>query len=186
MKRTGNNFDKSVQMHLACSTDKLRPAMANIYFKDGFAYATDTHVLVKNKVSEIAMLREEEIALLDGKLIHADTFKQILKYDYIEIKEDGVECSKNGAKVFFQFSKLEGRYPDVEGVLKSVVGGKHKATGRIGIDLNLIEKLNKALFLNNGRCAFTFNGENDPILAMPSDGKASSIGVVMPLLIEEI
>ena len=39
------NFNKSLQMHLACATDDLRVAMEHIYFQDGFAYASDAHVL---------------------------------------------------------------------------------------------------------------------------------------------
>ena len=77
------NFNKDVHMHLACAKDDFRPQMQCIYFKDGFAYATDAHVLVKNDLTACSNLDPEQIALLDGKLLHADHYKDILKYDTI-------------------------------------------------------------------------------------------------------
>lgn len=44
---TKNNFNKKVQMHLACSKDDYRPETQCIFFNNGFAYATDTHILYR-------------------------------------------------------------------------------------------------------------------------------------------
>lgn len=49
MKDDKKNFNKKVKMHLACADDELRPALACIYFKNDFAYASDGHILVRNK-----------------------------------------------------------------------------------------------------------------------------------------
>ena len=50
MKTERFNFDKSCQMHLACSYDEdFRASQCCVYFKDGFAYATDNHILVKKQ-----------------------------------------------------------------------------------------------------------------------------------------
>lgn len=49
MSEQKNNFDKKVQMHLACSKNELRKEMQCVYFKDGFAYASDGIILVKTE-----------------------------------------------------------------------------------------------------------------------------------------
>lgn len=107
MSKKGNNFNKKVQMHLACSVySPTRPEMCCIYFRNGFAYASDGHILAKNRISEISGLEDHEITALDGKFLHADFYKDMLKYDNIMIAEDGIECSKDNDKVFFIFPHL--------------------------------------------------------------------------------
>ena len=72
MSEQKNNFDKKVQMHLACSKNELRKEMQCVYFKDGFAYASDGIILVKNRISEISGLEKHEVEALNGKFLHAD------------------------------------------------------------------------------------------------------------------
>ena len=91
MSEQKNNFDKKVQMHLACSKNELRKEMQCVYFKDGFAYASDGIILVKNRISEISGLEKHEVEALNGKFLHADLYKDMLKYDNIMIAEDGIE-----------------------------------------------------------------------------------------------
>lgn len=72
---------------------------------------TDLHTQVtdifgKNRISEISGLEDHEITALDGKFLHADFYKDMLKYDNIMIAEDGIECSKDNDKVFFTFPHL--------------------------------------------------------------------------------
>ena len=90
-------------MHLACAKDGLRPIMACIYFKNGFAYATDGYILARNRIDECSTLQECDIQALDGKLLHANFFKDMLKYDDILISDEGIECHKGDEKAFFIF-----------------------------------------------------------------------------------
>lgn len=116
MEEAKNNFDKKVKMHLACSKrNDFHKEMECIYFKDGFAYASDGIILARNRISEISGLEEHEITALDGKFLHADFYKDMLKYDNIMISEDGIECSKGNYKVFFYFSQFD-KYPNAEGM----------------------------------------------------------------------
>lgn len=49
----GKNFKKDVQMHLACLKDDVtRPLLGCIYIKNGYAYAGDSTILVKNDLRE--------------------------------------------------------------------------------------------------------------------------------------
>ena len=50
MSKKRNNFNKKVQMHLACSGySPTRPEMCCIYFRNGFAYASDGYILAKTE-----------------------------------------------------------------------------------------------------------------------------------------
>lgn len=91
MKKIRHNFNKGIKLHLACANanDFLRPVMNCIYFKDGYAIASNGKILIKACLNEICNFSEEEKELLDGKLISAKNFKEIIKHTIIEIEEDG-------------------------------------------------------------------------------------------------
>lgn len=174
-----NNFNKKVQMHLACSKgDDLHKNMECVYFNNGFAYATDSHILVRNRISEISGLEEHEIAALDGKLLHADFYKDMLKYDTIMVSEDGIECSKGNDKAFFYFSKFE-NYPVAEKALQDSLNKQTTPTPQVSFDMKLMQRLNKALYESN-KCVATFKGQGNPIVFDSMDSGVSSIGLIMP------
>lgn len=181
-----NNFSKKVQMHLACSTDELRPAMNCIYFKDGFAYATDGHILVKNRITEFSGLEEAEITALDGKMLYRDFYRDMLKYDSLLIAEDGIECHKGTDKAFFYFSVFSSdvKYPNAEKVLQEALNKQTVPLPQFSFDIKLMMRLNKALYECN-RCTATFKGTNQPILFDSMNDEVSSVGLIMPCYSEE-
>lgn len=175
-----NNFNKKVQMHLACSkNDGFRPETECIFFNNGFAYATDTHILVRNRISEISGLNESEIEALNGKLLHADFYKDMLKYDSIMIAEDGIECAKGNDKAFFYFSTFE-KYPDAEKVLQDALNKQTVPLPQFSFDMKLMQRLNKALYQSDS-CTATFKGVGNPIIFDSMDEEVSSVGLFMTL-----
>ena len=185
MKDNKNNFDKKVQMHLACAKkNDIHKEMECIYFKDGFAYASDGYILAKNRISEISGLEEHEIAALDGKFLHADFYKDMLKYDNIMIAEDGIECSKDNDKVFFYFSTFD-KYPDAEKVLQDALNIMTTPLPQVRFDMKIIQRLNKALF-ESDKCIATFKGTNKPIVFDSMIEAISSVGLLMPCFSENI
>lgn len=176
---TKNNFDKKVQMHLACSKNGDRPVMECVFFHNGYAYATDTHILVRNRIAEISGLNESEIEALDGKLLHADFYKDMLKYDSIMIAEDGIECAKGNDKAFFYFSTFE-KYPDVEKALQDALNMQPVPFSQFSFDMGLLQRLNKALYKSDS-CTATFKGVGRPVVFDSMDSGVSSIGLFMTL-----
>jgi len=77
MKQKLNTFTTPV--HLACGTDELRPAMELVAFKNGFLYATDAKILIRQKLS----IHNLDEGSLDGKFIHRGIMVQLLKYNCI-------------------------------------------------------------------------------------------------------
>ena len=76
------NFDKSLKMHLACGDHGFTEY---IYFKNGFAYATNEIILVKNDLSICSSIHPDQVRLLNGKLLHKDDYKKILNTDVINL-----------------------------------------------------------------------------------------------------
>jgi hypothetical protein len=172
-------------MHLACSNDVLRPVMQHIYFKDGFAYASDAHILAKNKVSEITeSIHEDELKLLDGKMLHKSAFCKILEYDRIQITETGITCIGEYSKVTFSFSSDEHlKYPDAEIVFEQVKSNKGLMS-RISLKPVFLDILAKSLY-SDGKLVLNFCGEGKGILIKSQDKTIESEGIIMPISITE-
>lgn len=153
--------------------------MQCIFFNNGYAYASDTHILVRNRIAEISGLNESEIEALNGKLLRADFYKDMLRYDSIMIAEDGIECAKGNDKAFFYFSTFE-KYPDAEKVLQDALNSQTVPLPQFSFDMNLMQRLNKALYQSD-RCTATFKGVGNPIIFDSMDEDVSSVGLFVTL-----
>lgn len=183
MAKTRTNFDKGLRMDFACAKDMLRPAITCIHFKDGYAYATDGYVLVKNFLLECTTIPEDQIEKLNGKNLYRESYKEILKYDTIKVSEDGIEATRNGEKSFFYFSDMDGcTYPDAEGVIQNALNSPSVPMNQIGLNTENLIKLNKALHGSNA-CKYQFTGEYRPIILQSVEG--ASIGIIMPCTLSE-
>lgn len=183
MNNLRQNFNKGVMMHLACSTDDLRPAMQNIYFKDGFAYASNSQILVRNELTACSTIDEQQLQILDGKLLHYSHYKDILKYNVIEISEEGIEAIKNGQKAFFYFNTTE-NYVDAEKVINKALNQTSVQTSQFALNIELLARLKKAL-CTDGNIKFTYKGEGKPLICenLQSD-YLNCIGIIMTRLID--
>lgn len=179
MKDDKKNFNKKVKMHLACADDELRPALACIYFKNDFAYASDGHILVRNRLSEISNFSEEEIQALDGKFLSAKSYKEILKYDDVLISEDGLECSKGDDKVFFYFKNMQGtKYPNAEKIIEQYLNKQTQSVYETRFNIKLMSRMNEALHDANS-CKAIF--KNDCIVFFSLNDTVSSVGLIMQI-----
>ena len=182
-KTKGKNFYKDVQMHLACADDGMRSQMKCVYFKSGFAYATDGVILVKNRLDEMSSFEQAEIDALDGKFLQAQFYKDILKYDYCLISDEGIECHKGDDKAFFYFTVFgdETKYPNADKVLEDTLNKPTVPLPTIAFDIKNMERMRKALS-GIGQCVAMFKGTDNPIVFQSIDGTSSSIGLVSPVM----
>lgn len=81
------NFLKQFQLHKACADDDLRPVMNHIFFHNGYAYATNAHIAVKAKLDSITNFPPEQLAMLEGYLLHSKHYEMILKADFAEVEK---------------------------------------------------------------------------------------------------
>jgi hypothetical protein len=166
-------------MHQACNLDNARPSLHYIYFSNGYAYASNAHVLVRNKIAEFCTLDEEQIKLLQGKLLHKRHYQKILEYKHVKIFDTHIECfgnSKENARFYFCTEGM--KYPDAEKITNEALNSPNESVDSVILRNNNIVQLQAALY-NSERCEFIFKGENRAIILACQDSE--SIGMIMPI-----
>lgn len=103
-----NNFNKGIKLHLLCDlSDIFQPFKKYIYFKDGYAYTSEGHILVKAYLPEISSFNEDDIHSMDGKFLHADNYKLLIKYDVVSVSVNGFTVRKGDASLIIPFESEE-------------------------------------------------------------------------------
>ena len=113
-KAVKENFKS--KLNLACSNDDLRPVMQYIIFRNGYVVCTNAYILVKQHLS-LHGFTDEEISQMNGKAVHKDTFKEILRYDQVKVISGQFVCSKGRVTVKIDFDRIQGNYPNYEAVI---------------------------------------------------------------------
>lgn len=182
----GKNFSKDVKMHLAClKEDVTNPTLGCIYIKNGYAYASDRSILVRNDLRDMSNFDDADIEALDGKYIPADFYKEIIKYDDCLISDEGIECHKDDDKAFFYFKVFgDSKYPNADQVLENALNKMTVPMPQIGFDVKKMQTLYKALYGAN-QCKATFKGEGQPIVFYSLEKSSNSVGILMPVTINE-
>lgn len=86
------NFGRAFKLHRCCAQSRDERVFTHyIHYRDGYAYASDAHILVRADIATICydLFDEEEIQHLNGKSIHADCFKQLLQESFVTIDAQG-------------------------------------------------------------------------------------------------
>ncbi len=200
MAKIRYNFNPQYKLHKACCKDELRPALQHIFFKDGYAYASDAHIAVRAKVADITdNLDATSLDLLNGYAIHSDDFQKLLKYDSIIIEKEGVIRIEDGSfKISIALKRIVKEEPDPKNAktevrsidFDSVIckhGKEHVAVDAIGINTTLLNDLRAAMGI--GACvALTFTGKGSVIEVSGIDAEDTFFdikGIIMPRLIEQ-
>lgn len=187
-KKVTLNFLKEYKLWEACASDEFRPVMEHVYFKNGYAYASDAHVLVRVPLEECTTFDEESLALLDDCLIHKSMLKYIVGFDIVQVgtDEDGgvylkaragendivVKLAKNGEPV---------KYPNAEAILQQN-GGERIRIDKIGFKPKSIASLTAAL--GTDRLKFEFRDEKSAVFVRPISEISNAIGIIMPIMTE--
>ena len=188
MKNGTLNFKKDFQLWKACANDPVRPVMEYILFKDGYAYASDAHVLVRVPLEECTTFEDEQRALLDDCLIHRSMLKYIVGFDIVLVKkaDDGavyLEARTGENTVNVQLGKNGDvlKYPNTEDILK---GSKDRTPiQKIGFNPKCIASLTAAL--GTDRLKFEFASEKSAVFVRPVSAISNAVGVIMPIITTE-
>lgn len=171
-------FNFLAPLDQACAKDELRPAMECVYFKNGHAYASNGHVLIKQSLTEYCTVVNKE--LLEDKCLHRDSFKNIRDFDVADAQDDGINCydHDNGKKAFFPYSNQIS--PNFETVINGV-----QATNIpfIGMNPKNVEIASKCLVKSKDTALrFSFHGLDKPII-VTAEGYESQHAVIMPMIL---
>lgn len=197
---TKEKFNFLTPLHLACGTkDELRPVFSYVFFLNGYAYATNGMLLIKQSLEDYCKVLYKE--RLNGHALHADAFKKILRYDTVEATEEGVKTWKQtGEKAFYSYAE-EGITPLkfeqlIEQRLNSdTISSDNTAVPadwdfKVGLNPHFVGIVGRVLYsaqrhtplkLTFGKCAYT------AVLAEPiaSMEYPNQMGLIMPVAITE-
>jgi len=178
-----HNFNKNVRIDRICDDTLFRPAHSLVYFKDGYAYATDAHILVRVKLTEISSFQEDQLDLLNGKAIHKSVYSRLLPFDRVEITPDGFKARVPEAESFitFGFAGLQkDMVSDIEKVLLNAQNNNQEDIKSFGINSSLLKRLD-CLFTDTYGVELILKAANRPVLVKWSGHDA--IGLIMPVMI---
>ncbi len=152
-----DKYNFTSKLYLACAEDELRPVMECVHFINGYAYASDGHILIKQSLDYHTILNPK---LLDGKSIHKKSFKEIMTFRIAEAKEDRVFCSDGDREAEFMYANC-GKPPVFEAVIPL---GESMTRKFFGANTKFIDIAGEILFGSKTGCKFDFKGNNSVVL----------------------
>lgn len=170
----------NTKLYECCATDELRPVMQCIYFNNGFAYASNGIVCIKQTMSFHSVIALEN---LDGRLLHRDSYKTIMGFEFAEANGSGIECwNTNGQKAFFEYFEPgpNDKIPNFEAMINPKRG--LTSLSFIGFNPGEFDKLVKALYAPAGNYRLQFTGIDSPIL-VDVVGIDDQWGIIMPIIL---
>lgn len=174
-----------------CEDGAFRPVLNFLFVKGRYIYATDGRIAVRANMEVVSNLNDEEIALLDEKLIPSKTFKKLQSATAIEITDDGIVVKDDYCKtIHFVFdtkesSELGYNYPNVEGIFQQSIGKVYR-NERVGLSTGRLARLAKAMNVTNSDgFALNFTGETGAILVRhANDNNEDICGIIMPIALD--
>lgn len=188
-----HGFFPNYKLHKVCGSNKLRPVQGYLYFKDGNVYATDAYIAIAAPLSFVSNFDDDEKYLLNGRMIHASQFAQLLKMreTYVKETENDVqfECkTQAGETVIIPLLTEEqiGKFPNVESVLaEAEKNAKELGTQlpRVGFKPSLLADL--AAAMDAQIFAFYFGNPKGAIVVRDQVQGTEIRAILMPCLIED-
>lgn len=142
------------KIHEACSNNTLRPVMQRILIENGYAIATDAHILACIDLHQSSSIDDEFIDALNGKQIHHEGWKNLLKSYIFNVDDKGIYYeNKGGVKQMYLFPENDLKFPNYKEVLKSLAESKKEPFNNFGINAGLLSKVasildDKSIFIH--------------------------------------
>lgn len=180
-KQGKSTFNTKIYECCATEKDTLRPLLQCVYFENGYAYAADGTVAIKQSLALQSVLDPEE---LDGKFLPRDSYKAIMGFEIAQCTEQGIECwNTNGQKVFFEYLEpgVNDTIPNFESYFKNT---KSQTTlGFIGINPKNVQRVSNALYSPyDGNIRFQFTGIDSAIIVDVIDVEEQTARILPAIL----
>ena len=191
-------INKNFKIWLAVANDELRHTMGFIHFANGYAYASDSHILAKIPIEELIDFTldpersiDEYIAILNGCSFQGAIWKKIAGCkDMMKLYPPHAEgdspyirvFATDGQDIIYPFAKKDYyKAMDFESVLKRQ--GGETPISRICLSSGRLHKLSQAL--GTDCIKMEFNGESRVIFVRPESPVSNAIGLIMSRPISE-
>lgn len=156
----------TTHIHLACAkANDICPAFEYIHFINGYAYASDDHILIKSSMKEYFNI--EGVELLNGHALHAEIYKLVMGFKIAEATAEGLECwTKTNQRVFIPYPNLESLGIKVPSFEKVAGKCELRPTSKLGIMPRYMRVIDKALVHENFEgIRYQFQGDGEAIVA---------------------
>lgn len=176
------NFDKCYKLYMACADEELRPVLGMVHFRNGFAYASDAHILVRVPIDVCwKHIDPEDKLKLEGASIPAKLLKKIYSYNRLRLERDDEKgelriITKIDYDVDVVFRILIGAYkiPNFEAVINQI--DEERSVQTIKLNISLLNRLSQALNVNVLKMKFS-----DDIHKIRLENlEMGCVGIVMP------
>ena len=183
-------FNKKYRVYDVCDQCGMRLALTYVHFNNGYAYASDGHILVRVPLSSLLPENsDEERDGLNGFSINWKTLRTIYNYDFIKVERDNeadtcriviYQDDNMLNEISFKLRKTESidGLPDMEKVLAA--SNDAEPVSRIGISPERLAKLCKAIAIDK-IVVLKFYGERKAIRV--TNIRDGSLAIIMPMII---
>lgn len=195
---TANNFLKKFKLYDVCSDDGSEN-QEYVHFINGYAYASDAHIIVRVPLSVCTSFSEDEYKKLNGYSIHFSLLKMLMQFEVVNI-DDGIDLDDKGETFYYvELTATMGendvkvvlrRYedkdknliqaPNFEDVIQQ--GRENEVpVSSIGFRIKLLKTL--AAAMGQEIIFLRFTKANGKIYVIPEDETiAGTIGIIMPVI----
>jgi len=172
---------KLAPVHLACGNDYLRENMHYVYVTNGWAFATDAHIMAATPILDIVGIENSD--LLEGKVIHKSVWNKMCSLKLYGLEVDSEYITTVDGPVVTKYSlKSTINYPDILNIFSYIKDFDEQSEDNVSyvsFDVRLLSRLTKAMGVPTG-ATLKFTGKNDKILVTCNIG--FSIGILMPIM----
>ena len=188
-----SGFYPQYKLHKVCANDKLRPVMSYLCFRNGKVYATDAHIAIAAPLSFVSTFSDEEQKLLEGKLVHATQFAQLLQMRETKLGLVGenlcfICTTKAGVPTIIPLSNETAShiFPNVDAVLERArrnAKNEKQPVSYVGLKTSLLANLTAAMGARNVDLYFSSSAK--AIVVQDHDYDNEIGAIIMPVLVEK-
>jgi hypothetical protein len=176
-------------LHLACSSNSLRPSMQCIHILNGIGTATDGMILVRYDLSNY--FSESTLKEIEGKLIHRKAWELMCKAQnpfLITADNSSILLQIYGGKINFQYVS-ENPVEYLKIVNEAINDSLSESKLNIGINANLLNTISRiighnAIHYHKNSIILHFNKDNKAIV-VSNINSDEGIAIIMPIYINE-
>ena len=193
------NFLKKFKLYDVCSDNDWRENLEYVHFINGYAYASDAHIIVRVPLSVCTSFGEDEYKKLNGYSIHFSLLKMLMQFEVVNIDE-GIDLDNKGETFYFVELTAAMGENDVKVVLRRyedkdknliqapnfeevIQQGRENEVpvSSIGFRIKLLKTL--AAAMGQEIIFLRFTKANGKIYVTPEDETiAGTIGIIMPVI----
>lgn len=185
-----HNFSSNYKLHCLCAKNEFQPFCNYIHFRDGYAYVTEGHAIVRALIQDISNFTDEEIAILEGKSICSYSFQNLLKESNITIDDKGFHAHDDfGNETIYSIYNQEElkqrdiKVPNFKKLFDDIHQQRRGKVDSIGTNAILLYRMTNAMGGSN-KIRIDFYGEEKAICIYSLDNSIDMCGILMPVLLD--